>query len=75
MTAWSNVSPIIRNQENNIVSTTKAIMETHLAARRYYNYSEGTIKRLQHDSIPQGKKCQANCEIGELLEGRFPLTI
>ena len=32
MTTLSNYSPIIRSQKNNIVSATKAITETHIAA-------------------------------------------
>ena len=40
MTCRSNVSPIIRNQENNIASANKEIIETHVAVNQYYNYSE-----------------------------------
>ena len=44
MIARSNISPILRIQENDIISANKAIIETHVAAKRYYNYSERTIK-------------------------------
>ena len=30
----------MRSQENYIVSATKAIIETHVATKHYYNYSE-----------------------------------
>ena len=33
-------SPIIRIQENDIVSDTKAIIKSHVEAKRYYNYYE-----------------------------------
>ena len=39
MTDWSIFCPLSRSQENNIVSDTKAIIETHVAEKRYYNYS------------------------------------
>ena len=35
MTDRSNISPIMRSQKKNDVSATKAIIETHIAARRY----------------------------------------
>ena len=38
-------SLIIWGSVNNIVSPTKAIMETHVAMRHYKNYSERIIKR------------------------------
>ena len=37
-------STIIKSQENDIVSATKALIETHVAAKRYYNNSERIIK-------------------------------
>ena len=37
-------SLIIRSQGNDIVSATKEIIETHVAAKIYYNYFERTIK-------------------------------
>ena len=40
-------SPIIRSQGHNLVSATKAITETNLAARRYKNYSDQVVKILQ----------------------------
>ena len=46
-------SPIIRSQENDIFSFNKAIIETHIATERYYNYPEETIKILQSNPIPQ----------------------
>ena len=44
MTARSNFFPIIRSQVNDIVSDTKAIIETHVAVKLYYNYTEKIIK-------------------------------
>ena len=38
-------SPIMRIQEYNNVSDTKAITETKIVQKRYYNYSEKTIKK------------------------------
>ena len=35
---------ILRSQENDIVSDTKAIIETHVVENRSYNYSERIIK-------------------------------
>ena len=40
-------SPIISIKENNIVSATKAIIETKVVTRSYKNYPERTIKRPQ----------------------------
>ena len=40
-------SPIIRSQGKNLVTATKEIIETHVVARFYKNYSERIIKRLQ----------------------------
>ena len=51
MTFWSNVSSIIRSQVNNLVSSTKVMIETHIAERRYKTYSERIIKGLQQESI------------------------
>ena len=39
-------SPIMRIQENDIVSGTKAIIESHVEAQRYYNYYD-TSDRLE----------------------------
>ena len=35
----------MRSQENYIFPATKAIIETHVAAKRYYNYSERIIEK------------------------------
>ena len=40
-------SHIIRSQEIDIVSATKAIIETHLAIKGCYNYSKGIIKKTK----------------------------
>ena len=40
----SNVSPIMRSQENGIVSAAKEIIETYVAARRYYNFPKRIIE-------------------------------
>ena len=40
-------SPIIRSKKNNIVSDTKRIIETHVAARRYKNYYKTINKIIQ----------------------------
>ena len=45
MAVRSNVFPIIRIQESNIVSSTKAIIETHVATRPYYNHSDRIIRK------------------------------
>ena len=37
------ISLTIRSQENDIFLATKAIIETHVAAKHYYNYSKGII--------------------------------
>ena len=44
-------STIIKSQGNNTVSSNKSIIETHIAARRYKNYSQKRIKIIQLDSI------------------------
>ena len=36
--------PRMSIQEKDIVSATKAIIETHVAAKRYYNFSGRTIE-------------------------------
>ena len=38
-------SPIMRSQENNIVSSTKVIIETHIAARCYYKYPKRILEK------------------------------
>ena len=45
MTDWSNVFSIMRNERNNIVSITNNTIETQRIGKRYYNYSEGRIKK------------------------------
>ena len=35
---------IMRSQENDIISATNEIVETQVAAKRYYNYSQRAIK-------------------------------
>ena len=40
-------SPIIRSQENNTVSATKVIIETHVPTRHYKKYPERIIKIIQ----------------------------
>ena len=40
-------SPVMKTQENNIVSATKAILETHIAAKRFHNYPEKIIKKTR----------------------------
>ena len=47
MKAWSKKSPIIKSQENNIISATKAMIEKHIAVSLYKNYYDGIIKVLQ----------------------------
>ena len=37
--------PIMRSKENDIVSATKEIIETHIAVRHYYNYSDKIIEK------------------------------
>ena len=37
------ISPIMKSQENDFVSATKDIIETHVEARRYYNYPEKIV--------------------------------
>ena len=45
----------MRSQENYIVSSTKAIIETHVATKNYYNYSERitekTTTRSHHTTV------------------------
>ena len=36
---------IMRSQENDIISATNEIVETQVAAKRYYNYSQRAIKK------------------------------
>ena len=43
MKSRSNVSPIMRSQENYIVLFTKAIIEAHVAVKRYSNYNDRII--------------------------------
>ena len=51
-------SPIIRIQENYIVSSTKAITEIHVAENAIIIIPRGLLKRLQKDPITQQKQCQ-----------------
>ena len=37
--------PIMRSQENDIVSSTKDITKKNVAAKRYWNYSKRIIKK------------------------------
>ena len=37
--------PIVRSQENDIVSATKAIIEINAAAKLYYNYTKRIIRK------------------------------
>ena len=37
--------PSMRIQENDIISSNKEIIETHVAAKRYYNYSKRIIEK------------------------------
>ena len=39
--------PIIQSQENYIVVAAKAIIEIHIAAKQYLNYSERIIKKTK----------------------------
>ena len=45
MKSCSNISPIVRSQENDIVSETKSIIEIEVAAKHYYIYFYGKIKK------------------------------
>ena len=45
MTSHSKVYPIMGSQGNYIVSVTKAIIKTHVAARRYWDYSKRIIEK------------------------------
>ena len=45
MTYRSNDFYNTRSQENGFVSATKAIIETHVAGKRSYNYSKRIIKK------------------------------
>ena len=66
----------INIQGNNIVSATKAIVETHILQRHYQNYSDRIIK-IDYNNSPLHNRINIkyNCDIDELPEGRFPLTI
>ena len=64
----------MRSQENDIVSATKAIIETHIYAMSYYNYFKRTIKNTTirvHYTMATNVK--ANCGIYELPKVSFPL--
>ena len=41
----NKTSPIMRRQENNMVSITNTMIETHHSDVRYYKYFEGIIKK------------------------------
>ena len=56
MTAWLNVSPIIRIQGNNIVSVTKALIETYVAENDI-RVIETIIKKTATESTTQRKQC------------------
>ena len=68
-------SPIMRSQENDIVSVTKVIIETHSAMKQYSNYYERKIKitaiRVHYT---MGKTSKLTLDINEHPESRFPLT-
>ena len=66
----------MRIKKNEIVPDTKGIIKTHIATKKYYNYSEKTIKK-DYNNIPLQNRnnVKTKCEIYELQEGRFTLTI
>ena len=50
---------IIRNQEEIIISATKAMIETHVAETAIIIIPGRYLKILQPDSITQWKQCQS----------------
>ena len=68
--------PIFRGKENDIVSTTKVMIEIHVVAKRYYNYSKRIIKKttiMVH--LKNINNIKDNCDINELPEGKFLISI
>ena len=58
------------------ISATKAIIETQVEAKCYYNYSKGEIEKTAiRVNLQNENNVKAICDISELPEGRFPLTI
>ena len=66
----------MRNQEYDFVSVTKEMIETYVAEKHYQNYYKRKIKKNYNNStLHNGNNSKANCDIYEIPEGRFPLTI
>ena len=61
---------------NDIVSDNKSMIETHVVTKRYYNYFKGITKiTTMRVLYKTAKNVEYNCDINELPEGMFPLTI
>ena len=53
-----------------------AIIETHVAAKRYYNYFERIFKKTTiRVHLYNRDNVETKCCIDELPEGKFPLSI
>ena len=65
----------MRSQENDIVSSSKAIVETYVAANATRLLPIGQLKDYNKIPIQNGKNFKANCDIDEVPEVRFPPTI
>ena len=50
------------------------MIETHVAENDIITIPI-IIQRLQQSPLQNGKNAKSNCDINELPEGRFPLTI
>ena len=68
-------SPIISIQGNNTVSVTKVIIETHVAKQILELLWEDNLKDYNNITLHNGNNIKYNCDIYELPEGRFTLTI
>ena len=68
-------SPIIRGQENNIVSSTKLMIETHVLDNAVRIIPRDNWKDYNKIPLHNRNNVKANCDINELPEGRFPLTV
>ena len=67
-------SPIIRSQEENIISATKAMIETHVAETAIIITPGIYLKYYNQIPLHNGNNVKTNCDIDELPEGRFPIN-
>ena len=69
------ISPIMGIQENNIVSPTKAMVETHISEKSIIIIPNSNEEDYNKSPLHNRNNVKYNCDIAELPEGRLTLTI